>query len=336
MDPSLFEADLQAKPAVLRELAQYLETEDPWAGIGEVRRLVFVGMGSSAFASGACATRLLAGGFPAVSTLASSTMLPATMPGDLVVAVSASGSSKETLAAVDAIRRAGDAAGNVPIVLLTNAMSVDGIAGDGLSADGPAFDAVVQMRAGVEAGGVACRSFQHTLIMLLALQRHLIGLHRDLPALVRQVADASEHLLESAAGWLPEVIDLLIGPQGSHVVAPAHRLSSAQQSALMLREVPRRQAYACETGDWSHVDVYLTKTTDYRMLLYAGCPWDAQAMDWVRERGSTVVSVGDIDGARACIRYAGDGDDDVRWLAETLVAELIAARLWGEQAAKPR
>ncbi|MBU6244752.1 MAG: SIS domain-containing protein [Actinomycetales bacterium] len=324
MDPSLFEADLHAKPATLRELADYLEQEDPWAGIGEVRRLIFLGMGSSAFAAGACVTRLLAAGFPGVSVLGSSMMLPATLPGDLVVAVSASGTSKETLAAVDGIRQASDARGGVPVILLTNTEGVER----------PGYDGVVQMRAGLESGGVACRSFQHTMIMLLALQRHLIGLPRDLPALVRLVADASEDLLQSAPAWLPTALELLIGPQGTHVVAPAHRLSSAQQGALMLREGPRRQGYACETGDWSHIDVYLTKTTDYRMLLYAGSAWDAQAMDWVRERGSTVVSVGGaVAGARASIRYAGDEDDDIRWLTETLVAELIAARLWHEAAA---
>lgn len=317
MDPQLFEADLHAKPAMLRDLAATLAGGDPWASLGAVNRVLFVGMGSSTFASNACTTRLLAKGFPAVSTLASSAMLPATKPGDVVIAVSASGRSKETLAAVQSF---GQVAGHrAPIVLLTNDECVD--------PDG--YAGVVQMQAGVETGGVACRSFQHTLLQLLALQRHLIGLDRDLPALVRAVADASEDLLARTDDWLELATELLIGPQGTHVVAPAHRLSSAQQSALMLREGPRRQAYACETGDWSHIDVYLTKTTDYRMLLLAGSAWDGQAMDWVRERGSTVVAVGeDVPGARASIRYAGDEDDDVRLLTETLIAEMVAARLW--------
>lgn len=315
MNPDQFEADLRAKPTTLRALADALTEDDPWASLGEVRRVIFIGMGSSAFAAGACATRLLGCGFPAVSTLASCSILPAVGPGDVVVAISASGRSKETLAAVEAYRTWG----GVPIVLLTN----DPVA----STDG--YAAVVQLQAGAETGGVACRSFQHTLILLLALQRHLIGLDRDLPALIRATADASEDLLSRVDDWLPQVRELLIGPQGTHVVAPAHRLSSAQQSALMLREGPRRPAYACETGDWSHIDVYLTKTTDYRMLLLAGSAWDGQAMDWVRERGSTVVAAGaPVPGARLSVRFAGDADDDVRWLTETLVAELLAARLW--------
>jgi hypothetical protein len=112
-------------------------------------------------------------------------------------------------------------------------------------------------------------------------------------------------------------------------VAPARRLASAQQSALMLREGPRLQAYACETGDWSHIDVYLTKSTDYRMLLLAGSRWEDELLRWVAERGSTVVAVGaDVPGAGLSLRYAGDEDDDVRLLSETLVAELLAADLW--------
>lgn len=53
----------------------------------------------------------------------------------------------------------------------------------------------------------------------------------------------------------PDVAALVLGPQGTYVAAPARRLRSAQQSALMLRGGPRRPAVACETCDWSNVDV---------------------------------------------------------------------------------
>jgi hypothetical protein len=113
------------------------------------------------------------------------------------------------------------------------------------------------------------------------------------------------------------------------MVAPDRRLGSARQSALMLREGPRRPAIACETGDWSHVDVYLTRTTDYRMLLLAGSRWEDELLRWTAERGSRVMAVGaDVAGAEWSLRYRGDEDDDVRLLTEVLVAELVAARLW--------
>jgi len=91
-------------------------------------------------------------------------------------------------------------------------------------------------------------------------------------------------------------------------------------------------AHAHETGDWSHVDVYLTKTTDYRMLLLAGSRWEDELLRWCAERGSTVVALGaDVEGAAYSLRYEGDDDADVRLLAEVLVAELLAADLWAAQ-----
>jgi glutamine---fructose-6-phosphate transaminase (isomerizing) len=97
----------------------------------------------------------------------------------------------------------------------------------------------------------------------------------------------------------------------------------------MIREGPRRPATACETGDWAHVDVYLTRTLDYRALLFPGSRYDAQALEWLRERRSTVVAVGaDVPGAAATVRYPGDDDPDVALLTEVLVAELVAARWW--------
>jgi hypothetical protein len=80
------------------------------------------------------------------------------------------------------------------------------------------------------------------------------------------------------------------------------------------------------------VDVYLTKTLDYRALLFPGSRYDEQAMDWVRQRGSTVITVGgEVKDATAAVRYAHDDDPDVALLTETLVAELVAAYWWSAQ-----
>jgi glucosamine--fructose-6-phosphate aminotransferase (isomerizing) len=100
----------------------------------------------------------------------------------------------------------------------------------------------------------------------------------------------------------------------------------------MLREGPRRPAVACETGDWSHVDVYLTKSTDYRLMLFAGSRWEDELLRWCAERGSTVVAVGaDQPLAAASLRYAGDDNDDVRLLTEVVVAQLLAQSAWADQ-----
>jgi len=186
----------------------------------------------------------------------------------------------------------------------------------------------VPMLAEKEEGGVACRSFAHTLGLHLALQELLVG-GVSPSSVVDAAADACADLLERRSEWLAPISELLLGPDGTAVVAPGGRLSSAQQSALMLREGPRLPAIACETGDWSHIDVYLTKTTDYRMLLLPGSRWEPQLLDWCNQRGSTVVALGaDVPGAAYTLRYAGDDADDVRLLSEALVCELVAQRAW--------
>lgn len=85
-----------------------------------------------------------------------------------------------------------------------------------------------------------------------------------MPDLASRAAEANAALIRARDEWLPTVAETVESPFGNWVLAPVERQSSARQAALMLREVPRRIAYAAETGAWSHVDVYLTKVRDYR------------------------------------------------------------------------
>jgi glucosamine 6-phosphate synthetase-like amidotransferase/phosphosugar isomerase protein len=315
--PDGFVADLKRKPEMLRRLAATLAAGNPWAPVvpPEIDRVVLLGMGSSAYAAGVAAARMRARGVVASSELASSNLLPDWGAGTLVVATSASGGSVETL----------DALGRLPVDVRTIALT---------NTPGSAITrrcgAVVTLDAEPEIGGVACRSYQHTLALLLALECHLTGTDTTvLAASVEAAADATAHLIDTETNWRTTISDLLLGPSGTHLTAPAHRFCSAQQGALMLREGPRLAAVGCETGDWSHVDVYLTKTTDYRLLVFAGSDWEPQLAEWTTARGSTVVGVGGVvPGARYHLRYPGDSDDVVRLLAEVLVPELIAARAW--------
>ncbi|MFD1935222.1 SIS domain-containing protein [Nonomuraea mangrovi] len=314
MNPELFHADLEAKPSALADLAAWLEKEPLTLPEG-LRRVVFLGMGSSRYAAGVAALRLRARGFDAYAEYGSAAATFPAGPETLVVPISATGGSRETL---DALARY--AGGPSPVVALTN---VEG------SKIAEGADQVIPMLAGEERGGVACRTFQHTLVLLLALESRLTGAARDIPELVRRAAAATSDLLDRRDDWLATALELLDGAHGVYAIAPAERMSSAEQSALMVREGPRRPADACESGDWSHVDVYLTKTLDYRALLFPGSRYDEQAMDWVRQRGSTVLTVGGhVEGERASIRYRHDDDPDVALLTETLVAELVAAHWW--------
>jgi hypothetical protein len=191
---------------------------------------------------------------------------------------------------------------------------------------------VVDLAAGEEGGGVACRTYQHTLVLLLALEAHVTGGgSAPLGGVVRAAADATEDLLARRDTWLPRATDLLTGAGRAFVLAPAERLANAEQGALMLREGPRLHADACETGDWLHVDVCLTRPLDYRALLFAGSPSDGRVMAWIRERRGSVVSVGaDVLGAAAHIRYPGDDHPLVALLTESLVPELVAATAWAQ------
>lgn len=320
MDPELFGADIERTPETMHGLAAALRDENPWAVAGDVldgvragRRLVLLGMGSSHFANLVLALRLQAYGVHAIAVLASADPLPLVDVTDVVVAVSASGGSAETVAAI------GEFTGRCSTIAVTNTSD---------SAIEQACELHVPMLAEKEDGGVACRSFAHTLGLHLALQEMLVG-GVAAADVVNRAADACADLLERRSEWLTPISELLLGPDGTAVVAPARRLSSAQQSALMLREGPRLPAIACETGDWSHIDVYLTKTTDYRMLLLPGSRWEPQLFDWCAQRGSTVVALGaDVPGAAYTLRYAGDDVDDVRLLAEPLVCEIIAQDCW--------
>ncbi|KHL17234.1 SIS domain-containing protein [Mumia flava] len=329
MKADAFARDLEQKPATLRDLADHLDREDPWGALGSRSGpVVFLGMGSSHYAASVAAARMRARGVPAVAELASSDLLPRVDDDTTVVAVSASGGSRETLDALGRIHaRAAEAGARPYVVALTN---VEG------SALTERADLVVPMLAGVEAGGVACRSFQHTLALLLALEDRRGGEAAGgtpISGRVRAAADAAADLLAREDDWRPAVTEALIGPDGSHLAAPARRLSSAQQSALMLREGPRVAAVGCETGDWAHVDVYLTKNTDYRLLLFGGSRWLDGVREWTDPRGTTIVSVGeDLETAAVTVRYTGDDLDDVALLSETLVPELVAARMWTAQA----
>jgi len=318
MDPALFANDLAEKPARLRALASSLRAVDPWAGLGGApTSWLLLGMGSSHYANQVAAARLRARGVAAVAELAATDLLPTPTAASTVVAVSASGGSAETLHAVRRLREAG---GDARFVALTNQPGTP---------LGELCDLTVDLGAGEERGGVASRSFQHTLALLMALEARLTG-GPDVPTVLHQAAAASAHLLDTCDDWLPAMSAAALGPDGTHVVAPARRISSALQSALMLREGPRLPAVGCETADWSHVDVYLTKTTDYRLVLLAGSRWEPELLRWVRERGSTLVAVGaEVEGAALAVRYPHDDVDDVRLLTETLVCELLAADAWG-------
>ena len=319
MDPHLFLKDLERKSELLNQLADSFAHANPWneLGINPQSQLIFIGMGSSHYASSIAAMRLRALGMNAVAELASNSLLPKITDSTVIIAVSASGGSIETLTAVNRLK------GKARIIALTN-FSDSEIA--------KASDAIVLMKAEPEIGGVACRSFAHTVALALALESHLFQKNYILADTIRSAAAAHAYIWSNRNEWQPKLQGILTGAPASYFVAPAERFSSAQQSALMFREGPRRASVGCETGDWSHVDVYLTKVQDYRLLIFAGSSWEKPLMAWCAERKSHVIAVGgEIEGAEFTFRYPGDETPEVALIVESFFAEIIAADLWINQ-----
>jgi fructoselysine-6-P-deglycase FrlB-like protein len=318
MTPEGFLADVLSAPG---RLAAVLEAyggagspldDVPTAG---VERVLLLGMGSSRFAALTAATHLRARGVDAYAELASTGLATRPRPGTLVVGISASGGTAETVEALARHR------GTSPTVAVTNRPG---------SVIEEAADVTLPLLAGEEAGGVACVSFQATLALLLALCGRLAG--GPTVDELRPAVAAAAALREQRAAWLPELSGLARRAHTVYAIAPAERISSALQSALMLREGPRLAADATETGDWLHVDVYLSRQPGYTAVLFPGSRFDAAVMDWARQRGATVVAVGErVDGATLQIAYPGAADPLVATLVETGAAELLAAELWREQ-----
>lgn len=307
-----FLRDVLAAPARLDACLQAYAGSSTLAELGAPRRVVFVGMGSSRFAALPAAALLRSRGIDAVAELAS-TALPTKPANDaLAVGISASGSTPETVEAL------GRHAGVSRTVAVTN------------HPDSPLAelaDVVLPLHAGIEEGGVACLTFQATLAVLLLLAGRVSGLGPH-PGDLRPAVDAAAALRGSRGTWLEELAERLAAATTTYWIAPAERSSSALQSALMLREGPRLAADATETGDWLHVDVYLSKRPGYTALLYPGSRFDEGVMAYARERGATIVVVGrEVDGAAQLVGLEGADRPFVPLLAETGVAELVAAEL---------
>lgn len=313
MNPDGFLADVLAEPATLAALVDDCASTPPPALDAE--RIVLIGMGSSRFAALTIATALRARGIDASAEYASTQAPAPPRAGTLAVGISASGKTPETVTAL--ARHTG----------ISRTLAITNHPDRAL---GEVADETLALRAGEEAGGIACKTYQATLALL-----HLMsGVEPDR---IRRAAAAQAALFDARDAWLPPLLDLLDGAHTIYAIAPATRISSSLESALMFREAPRINADGTETGDWTHVDVYMTKHPGYRGLLFPGSTFDAEVMRWATERDSSIVAIGQpVDGTVMHIPFDHADDPVVASLIDASVAELAAAELWRRMRADGR
>jgi fructoselysine-6-P-deglycase FrlB-like protein len=282
---------------------------------GRPSRVVLTGLGSSRFAALAVAPLFREAGLETIVEHASEARPVAVGRGTLLVAISASGSTPETIAALGRTRDTG-----ASTLAVTNRPA---------SALAEAAATALDLAAGVELSGVSALTYVASVAALIGLAASL-GAPVSPSALLSSAAGAADRLLAARDTWLTPAADALDGGEGVHVVADAGSLGTAEQAALMFREGPRLVADATDAGDWLHVGIY-TALPGYRALLLGGTPYDAELASVITGRGGRLVACGDqVPGAAATVPLpAGAGANRwVRALVEPLVPTLLAAELW--------
>ncbi len=312
MELELFLADVEQKPAMLAELGDHYADGVDWGlDLASVERVILLGMGSSRYAAEFCARSLRTRGVPAWADYSSAAADHVVDENTLVVLISASGRTPETVAAAERVRD------RAPTLAMTNsrASPLESLA-----------KSTIDLAAGVESSGAVTRSMGHTIVVLHALSAALTGgSNVSAASLARRGAEASADLLDRRGAWLEQTATLLDGADGVYFLAPAWRMASAAQSALIVREVPRRPAMACETHDWPHVDVYLTSSTRYRAVLFGETAADQEVLRWMNMRGAVAVGVGaEVPGVARAVTYRNAEEPLVALLADSVVAELVA------------
>jgi glucosamine--fructose-6-phosphate aminotransferase (isomerizing) len=281
-------------------LDAYAAPGGPLAAVPKIpdsSRMVFAGLGSSRYAALDAATAMRADGRSAWVEFSSADVVTPPAGDVLFVAISASGSTPETVAAAE--RHLGKSL----VVAVTNRPE---------SPLAAAADVVLPLFAGVETSGVSSRTFLASTAVLALL----IG---DSVDALRPAVSALERLLAGRAEWLPSAADLLDGAESIGVLAPAATQGVAEQAALLLREGPRLRASAHEATDWLHTAVY-TALPGYRAIVLPGIDDDATLEGVITGRGGAVVRPPAITGpARLVLPAYGD---------------LLAVQLWSRAVAQ--
>lgn len=309
------EADILGGPRALADLLDaYSAPDGPLRGAGDrPSRVVLTGLGSSLYAASTAATHLRGSGSPAWAEYAT-TGFPTAFADDLtLVAVSASGGTREVVAAARRHR------GHGRVIAITN---------DPDSRLAREADHVLPLIAGREGAGIATRTFRATVAVLGMLAgRWLGGATADT---LRPTVEALGATLDGRDTWLDAAVDGLDGSGAIDVIGDAADSALVRQAALMLREAPRLAATAHDTGDWLHTAVYLA-LPGHRAVLFSGSGTDDEVVSTIARRGGETIVVGQpVPGAARVIPLPIAADSGVfeRAIVGSVIAELLALELW--------
>ncbi|WP_075937167.1 glutamine--fructose-6-phosphate transaminase (isomerizing) [Halosegnis longus] len=265
----------------------------------EVNRVQFVACGTSYHAALYGAALFRAAGVPAQAFLAHEYAIQTPpIEDDLVVAVSQSGETADTLAAIrEADRRGADT------LALTN------VVGSTMARE--CTDALF-IRSGPEIGVAASKTFsaQLTAVNLLALAtvgagdedvRELIGALRDLPANIQTVLDESD-AREVAREYVDSESFFFIGRRYHHPVA--------LEGALKLKEISYTHAEGFAAGELKHGTLALV-TPD--TPVFAVVTGDDEAAR------KTIGNVKEVEARGAPVIAVTDGESDVERYADAVL-----------------
>ena len=322
----LLSADILAAPEALANLLDaYGGATSPLHAIerGHMRRhgrrVALIGLGSSRYAALGAASRLRVAGIAAWADFASDTAGPEPAADLVVVAISASGATAEVVATARRHR------GRSLVIAVTDAPDPR------LAAEA---DVVLPLYAGIEASGIATRTYRATVAVLALLADRLTGDATAGVDRLRPAVDGLAGVLEGRDAWLGTAADLFDGAAAIDVIGQAADQGTVEQAALMLREAPRLPASAHETADWLHTAIYLA-LPGHRALLFSGSPVDGDVVRVIAGRGGATATVGaPVAGAALDIPVGVPLPADTRapsvidGLVRPVVAELLAAELW--------
>jgi len=293
---------------------------------GRFRRVVLTGMGSSFHALHPLHLQLNGRGITSLMVETSELvhyMHGLLEPETLLVAVSQSGESVETV-------RLLDAAGGRPYVI--------GVTNQERSRLAEAANATVLMHAGAESG-VACKTYVATLLSLDWLGALLCGkdLHETRKEL-QQAAPAANQYLRQWKRHVESLCDLLTGVHHIFITGRGSSLAAAGAGGLITKEAARFPAQAMSSAAFRHGPFEMVSGQVF-VLVYSGDPETAELNQKlvadIVEAGGRSALVGS-DAQLEVFRLPAVGRS-IRPIVEILPAQMMSlalASLGGHEAGK--